>query len=154
MGREVLGLGLAVGFAVSLNLALVGSFIWTESVQGVMLQGMWGLSGAIWMAAAVGTAWWLGMRHPARFAQQIDLLYREGLQEYIQGRWQEARERFERIVQTDSTDADALMQLGMIFTHTGQPVQARRAFRQCLELDREHKWRWEIRHELARLGDG
>ena len=31
--------------------------------------------------------------------------------------------------------------------------EARRAFRQCLELEGGAKWRWEIRQALARLGE-
>ncbi len=54
----------------------------------------------------------------------------------------------------DETDADALMQLGTLFVRTEQPALARRAFRQCLELEGGAKWRWEINQALARLGDG
>ena len=54
----------------------------------------------------------------------------------------------------DETDADALMQLGSLFVRTEQPVLARRAFRQCLELEGGVKWRWEIQQALARLGEG
>ena len=39
---------------------------------------------------------------------------------------------------------DALMQLGSLFVRTEQPALARRAFRQCLELEGGAKWRWEI----------
>ena len=48
--------------------------------------------------------------------------------------------------------ADALMQLGTLFIRTDQPSLARRAFRQCQELDGGSKWRWEIRQAMARLG--
>jgi len=44
------------------------------------------------------------------------------------------------------------MQLGTLFVRTDQPSLARRAFRQCQELDGGSKWRWEIRQAMARLG--
>ena len=54
----------------------------------------------------------------------------------------------------DETDADALMQLGTLYVRIEQPAPARRAFRQCLELEGGAKWRWEIHQALARLGEG
>ena len=54
----------------------------------------------------------------------------------------------------DDSDADALTQLGSVFVRTEQPALARRAFRQCLELEGGAKWRWEIQQSLACLEAG
>ena len=58
-------------------------------------------------------------------------------------RWIESKQRIERILARDETDADALMQLGSLYVRTREPALARHAFHQCLE-SRGAKWRWEI----------
>jgi len=145
---------LAVLFAATLNLAVVARFIWTESFAPGWPEFFAALAAGAWLASLGYTLWWIWLCHPERHRLEIDRLYREATEAYLQGRWNEARRRFERILAMDETDADALMQLGTLFVRTEQPALARRAFRQCLELEGGAKWRWEIDQALARLGDG
>ena len=153
-GQEVLGLILALLFAGTLNLAIVARFLWTESFSPGWSDLFAAFAVCHWLASAGYTLWWIWLCHPERHRVEIDRLYREATESYLQGRWNEARRRLERILTMDETDADALMQLGTLFVRTEQPVMARRAFRQCLELDGGAKWRWEIQHVLSRMGDG
>jgi len=152
-GQEVLGLILAAVFAVALNLALVTQFIWTEAFAAGWSRFFVALAAGSWLAGLGYTLWWIWLCHPERFRVEIDRLYREATEAYLQGRWNEARRRWERILAMDETDADALMQLGTLLLRTEQPALARRAFRQCLELEGGAKWRWEIGQALARLGE-
>ena len=103
-----------------------------------------GPDGMHWGRVFAYTLWWVWLCHPKRHRAEIDRLFRRRPRAYLQGRWNEAQERHERILTMDETDADALMQLGSMFVRTEQPVPARRAFRQCLELEGGAKWRWEI----------
>jgi hypothetical protein len=153
-GQEVLGMILAVLFAATLNLALVARFIWTESFAQGWPEFFAALAVCNWVASFGYTLWWIWLCHPERHRVEIDRLYREATESYLRGRWNESRRRLERILAMDETDADALMQLGTLFARTEQPALARRAFRQCLELEGGAKWRWEINQALARLGDG
>lgn len=150
-GQDVLGLMLAVGFAVSLNLAIVSRYLWTELFASGVPAFFVALAALSWWSALGYTVWWLWRCHPERFRADIDRLYREALEAYLQGRWNDARRRFEHVLALDETDADALMQLGALFARTHQPDLARRAFRQCLELEGGVKWRWEIEHALSHL---
>jgi tetratricopeptide (TPR) repeat protein len=136
-----------------LNLALVSRFIWTESFAAGWPSFFSALAACTWLTSLGYTLWWLWLLHPEGHRGEIDGLFREATEAYLQGRWQEARLRFERIVAIDDTDADALMQLGTLFVRTDQPALARRAFRQCLETERGSKWCWEVQQALARLGD-
>ena len=153
-GQEVLGLILAALFSATLNLALVARFVWSEAFGPGWAGFFTALAVCSWVASFGYTLWWVWLCHPSGHVAEIDQLYREATESYLQGHWNEARRRFERIVAMDDNDADALMQLGTLFVRTEQPGMARRAFRQCLELDGGAKWRWEIQQELARLGDG
>ena len=153
-GQEVLGLILAVLFAATLNLAVVARFVWTETFAPGWFGFFAALAVCSWLVSFGYTLWWVWLCHPIGHRGQIDRLYREAIDSYLQGHWSEARRRFEEIVAMDETDADALMQLGTLFVRTEQRGLARRAFRQCLELQGGAKWRWEIEQELKRLGNG
>lgn len=152
-GQELLGLFLAALFALGLNLAIVARFLWTDALPSGS-AGFFAASAALtWLAGLGYTLWWAWRCHPERHRAEIDRLYRESLDHYLQGRWNEARRRLEQVLAMDETDADALMQLGTLFVRTDQPGLARRAFRQCLELEAGVKWRWEIGRALAKLGE-
>jgi tetratricopeptide (TPR) repeat protein len=152
-GKDVLGLILAVAFAATLNLALVSRFIWTEAFAPGW-PGLFGiLAGLTWFLSLGYTLWWVWQCHPERHREEIDRLYREATECYLQGKFNDARRRLETILERDGTDADALMQLGTLFVKTDQPSLARQTFKQCTELDSGAKWRWEIGQALARLGD-
>ncbi len=152
-GQELLGLILAGSFAVTLNLALVTRFVWTELFPTGWSSFFACLAMITWGAGVSYTLWWIWRCHPERHRAEIDRLYGEALEHYLQGRWNEARRRYEQILAMDETDADALMQLGTLFVRTDQPALAHRAFRQCLELESGAKWRWEISQSLARLSE-
>jgi hypothetical protein len=150
-GQEVLGLILGVLFSATLNLAVVARFVWAEAFAPGWAGFFAALALTSWSASVGYTLWWVWLCHPEGHRPEIDQLFREAAESYLQGRFQDARRRLERIVETDEADADALMQLGTLFVRTEQPALARRAFRQCLELEGGAKWRWEIQQSLSRL---
>jgi tetratricopeptide (TPR) repeat protein len=152
-GQEWLGLILAVLFAATLNLAIVSHFVWTELFAPGWPSFFAALASTTWLSALGYTLWWLWRCHPVRYRDDIDRLYREACEHYLQGHWNEARQRFEQVLTLDETDADALMQLGTLYLRTDQPALARRTFRQCLDLEGGAKWRWEIAQALAKMGE-
>ena len=151
-GQELLGLLLAAMFATSLNLSIVARWIWSELFAPPWGQFLGTLALVTWLASVCYTLWWAALCHPDRHRREIDGLFREGQEAYLQGRWADARRRIEQILARDDTDADALILLGTIYLRTDQPAMARRAFLQCLELKGGVKWRWEIQQALTRLG--
>lgn len=151
-GQEVVGLMVALFFAASLNMFIVSRFIWTEAFSTGLAGFFATVAVCCWLTSLGYTLWWIWLCHPEGHRPEIDRLYREATDAYLAGRFQESRKQLERIVEMDDNDADALMQLGTVFVRTDQPALARRAFRQCLELEGGGKWRWEIQESLARLG--
>lgn len=150
-GQEAAGLIAAAAFAASLNLALATHYIWTEALPVGWSAFFAATAAVLWLGSAGHSIWWNLRCHPDRHRTEIESLYREATEFYLQGRWNEARLRLERILALDETDADALMQLGTLYLHAEQPALARQTFRQCLDLDAGTKWRWEIDQALARL---
>lgn len=153
-GQEVLGLLLGVFFASALNLAVIGRWIWLEAFPTGWTEFFAILASVTWVASVIYTIWWVCFCHPDRHRGEIDRLFREAQEAYLQGHWGESRRQIERILAMDESDADALMHLGTLFVRTQQPSLARRTFRLCLESRRGAKWRWEIQQALARLGEG
>jgi len=152
-GQEVLGLFLAVLFSSTLNLAIVARWIWIDAFPSGWSDFFGILSAVSWLASLIYTVWWVGFCHPDRHRQEIERLFREAHEAYLQGRWTDSRRQIEQILAMDDTDADALIQLGTLYIRTQQRGKARLAFRQCLELRGGAKWRWEIQQALRRLGD-
>jgi hypothetical protein len=150
-GQELLGLILATLFAFTLNAAVISRFLWTEAFPPGGSTFLAALAALTWLAGLAYTIYWVRWCHPLRFRVDIDRLYRDAMEHYLQGRWNDARKAFERILSLDETDADALMQLATIYVHTDQPALARKTFRQCLELEGGAKWKWEIGQTLAKL---
>jgi hypothetical protein len=152
-GQEILGILLGTFFAATLNLTVVGRWIWREALPAGWVQLFAALAGVTWLAGLSYTLWWASFRHPERHRIEIDRLFREAHEAYLQGRWGESRRRIEAILAMDQSDGDALMQLGALYVRTNQPTLARRTFRRCLESKQGAKWRWEIHRELSRLAD-
>ncbi len=153
-GQEVLGLILAALFAATLNLTIVSRTIWTEAFAPGWSMFFAALAAGTWFAGLGYTLWWVWRCHPERHRTEIDRLYREALDHYLQGHWNESRRQIERLLSMDETDADALMQLGTLYLRTDQHSLARQTFRQCLELEGGVKWRWEITLALEELKEG
>lgn len=152
-GQVVLGLILAALFAVSLNLAVVARWIWTEAFATGWGDIFATLALLTWLASFAYTLWWVWLCHPDRHRREIERLFRDAMEAYLQGRWNDSRKRVERILAMDETDADALLHLGTLYARLQQPALARRAFRQCQELEQGTKWKWEIEQALKRLQD-
>jgi hypothetical protein len=152
-GQEVLGLLLGCFFAAAVNLAIVSRWIWIDAFATGLSDFLATLAGISWLMSFGYTVWWIGLCHPDRHRQEIERLFREAQEAYLQGRWSESKKRIERILARDETDADALMQLGSLYVRTREPSMARRAFLQCLESRHGAKWRWEIQRALARLSE-
>jgi hypothetical protein len=130
---------------------MAARWVWVDAFPPGWSGLFTGLAALTWLASCGYTLWWLWLCHPERYRQEIERLYREAQEAYLRGRFNESKKRIERILTLDETDADALLQLGTVFVRLHQPELARRAFRQCLELEQGTKWRWEITQELARL---
>ncbi len=152
LGQEVLGIILAVVFAIALDAAVAARFVWTEGLSPASIQMLGSIALLNWFASFAYTIWCTLFRHPGRHKTEIDRLFRESRDAYLQGRWLDARRGIETILIRDEGDADALFLLGTIYLRTRQANLARRAFLQCLETGRGEKWRWEIERALPGQG--
>ena len=103
-GQEVMGLILAGLFAATLNAAIVAQFIWTEALSPALTTFVTMLAVGTWVAGLGYTLWWIWRCHPERYRLEIERLYREATEQYLRGRWNDARRRFEQILTMDETE--------------------------------------------------
>ena len=108
------------------------------------------LAAVIWLVSFAYTLCWVGFCHPDRHRSEIDRLFREAQEAYLQGRWLDSRRgssgswRWTRPMPMRHTTGESLS-----FERTAGLAPT---FRQCLEWHGA-QWRWEIQQALARLGE-
>ncbi len=94
-GQEVLGLLLALLFATSLNLFIVSRWVWTEAFAAGSSDFLAVLAFTSWLLSLGYTCWWVALCHPERHRPEIERLFREAQEAYLQGRWVDAKHRLE-----------------------------------------------------------
>lgn len=72
---------------------------------------------------------------PGATALTLDAIYQEGRAAYEAGKFEEAAEKFARVVQADSQHTKALVNWGAALSRSGKPDQAISKFQQALLQD-------------------
>jgi tetratricopeptide (TPR) repeat protein len=150
-GQEALGLILAGVFTASLNLALLGGLLYRDWLPPGAVPFLAATAAGTYLGALAYTLWWLWRCHPERHRAEIERLFRESLDHYLHGRWNDARRCCEQILDRDEDDLEATLQLAHVHARSGRPDDARHAFRQAHAIDTSGRWRWEIARALQRL---
>ena len=150
-----LGLAMAVGFAVLVNLSLMTSLIWSELTSPGMRIISWVLVGLIWLASAAASYGWARASNgcgqdPSR-QQGPEAPLAEGLQYYLQKNWFEAERVFRRLLRRNSRDTDAGLMLATLLRHTERFEEAKIQLQRLGRIDGSEKWDLEIRQEQRML---
>src|SRR5512146_2881257 len=100
-------LGLALGFAVLVNITVVASLAWTELMPKAVRKAAWLAVAAVWVGSATVTRW--RDRAAARQADkpQADDPYGEAIGYYLKGEWFEAECALAGLLRSDPRDVDA-----------------------------------------------
>ena len=150
-----IGLAMAVGFAVLVNLSLMTSLIWSELTGSGMRIVSWALVGLIWLASAVASYGW--NRNDAVRRQDPDpkpgqeAPLADGLQYYLQKNWFEAERVFRRLLRRNSRDTDARLMLVGLLRHTERFEEATIQLQRLTRIEGSEKWDLEIQQEQRML---
>ena len=124
---SVMGLVLAVAFAVTLDMAVLATWIWSE-LLGLPLQIVfWTAAAAIWLAATASAcssfppSLQLG-RDPA-----TDALFVKARDAYLARDWLQAEARIRDLLKAAPTDGEAQLLYATLLRRTGRPAEARQA---------------------------
>lgn len=143
------GIVLALAFAVTLDVAMVTTWIWTDLVELPFKLAAWAGAAAIWL---LGTAsalsafpppipTGLGPAHDARFIQARDA--------YLARDWVGAERRLRELLRDAPTDGEAQLLLGTLLRRAGRLTEARDALEALARSDTGLPWRAAIARELS-----
>lgn len=118
------GIDTGYSFRIRMNLAIVARWVWTEAFAPGLSDVFATVAILTWLAGFAYTLWWVWLCHPQRYRQEIERLFRDAMEAYLQGHWNDSRKRIERILAIDETDADALLQLGTLHVRLHQPARS------------------------------
>lgn len=143
------GIVLALAFAVTLDVAMITTWIWTDLVDLPFKIAAWAGTAAIWL---LGTASALSAfpppiptgldpAHDARFAQARDA--------YLARDWVGAEHRLRDLLRDAPTDGEAQLLLGTLLRRAGRLPEARAALEALARSDAGLPWRAAIARELS-----
>ncbi len=142
-------------FGMLLQVAVVSTVIWPESIGPVSRVVVWfGVLG-FWLVFAAPMFWHavtvLGNGLSVDTTSQREDLLRQAQRKYLQGMWRESERLLERLLGLDGADTDARLLLASLYRHMGRWDAAK------AELDRVEvspggeKWRFEVLRERLSL---
>lgn len=146
------GLALAGTFALSLNLALLSSFVWSELLSPVAVATCWVVAALLWVGG-----YWLSLkqgfwREAVNEPAEPDL-FAEVQVEYLRGNWYQAEALCRTLLSRDDHDAEAHLVMSGVLRRTGRVREARRQLSLLATLETADRWRFEIASELRKLDD-
>lgn len=149
------GLVVALAFAAVVNVALLGTFVWTELLVG----WQWWLVWSTVVITAVGSLAHGNGPQPAHatgaglLIDPADDLFATAQQEYMRSHWVEAEMLLRRLLVKLPGDAAARMLLATLFRHAGRYEEAQHELRRIEALNDGDDWCWEIERERDILDD-
>ncbi len=144
------GLALAAGFAVLFDLLLVVSYVWVELLSPRDLRLGWMAAGCVWGVSALLSA---GFRRTAPTTTSAERLYREALQEYLQGNWFEAEAILGRLLRNAPRDVEGRLLLATLLRRTKRPDEALDQLDRLERLRDAARWRREIADLRQRIAE-
>ena len=148
------GLVLAVAFAVTVDVAIVTTFIWPDLVEIPLTIGCWTATGVIWLASTVSAV----AAFPAPLAgpppAEVDPLFRRGRDAYLARDWLTAELRLREVLDLSPTDGEAQLLLGTLLRRVGRLEEARDALEKLASSDSGAPWRQAITAELRLIAAG
>jgi len=151
---SVAGLVLALAFAVSLDVAVVTTFVWPGLVELPFTIAIWAATGVVWLVSTVSAA----AAFPAPLARppaaEIDPLFVAARDAYLARDWLVAETRLKALLELAPTDGEAQLLLATLLRRVGRLDEARSALDKLSASDAGRPWRAAIAAERSRIEDG
>jgi hypothetical protein len=170
-----LALGGAIAFSVSLNLAVIATFVWPAIFGAAFPAIVWPILLLLWLVSG-----WISLRSVERLAMAPrmasdrdretvgspirghadnekqsetddvtpDTLFNRAQLEYLRGNWIEAEDLLNRQLRGSERDIESRLLLATLFRRSGQTEKAREQLMDLQKFDESIHWKYEIRREL------
>jgi len=142
-----LALAEAVAAAFLLNVTLVCTFVWSETITPDLRTGLWLFVAATWLIGAI-----LAIVGSAR--KETDGLkdnFSEVLQHYLKGDWFQTERLLLSLLRKNARDLEAHLMMATLLRHTARVKEAAEQLDLLVRLDGAEKWELEIRRERELL---
>jgi len=145
------GLVLALAFAVSIDIAILGTFIWPELFELRLTIGLWAAVAAIWLASTVSAVASFPPPISLPRRDEADALFAKARDAYLARDWVQAETRLRDLLRLAPTDGEAQLLHATLLRRTGRLPEARTALEKLARSDSGAPWRHEISAEFRRL---
>jgi hypothetical protein len=146
-----LGLVLALAFALTLDIAVVTTWIWPELVELPFKLAVWSGIGIVWLLATASAVSTFPPPVPLRRDATIDRLFVEARDAYLARDWLTAEARLEALLARAPTDGEAQLLFATLLRRAGRAAEARTALDKLSQSDAGLPWRSAIARELDLL---
>ncbi len=141
----------ALGFAAAVNLGLVSTLVWSESLPSWLLVAGWFALGAIWLGYAVHGWRLVPILRGTDAGPTGEDLFVRAQAEYLNRHWLEAEELLHELLAEREQDAEARLMLATLYRHTGRTAEGADCLTRLERTDDGQRWRVEIARERRLL---
>ena len=145
------GLFLAMAFAVSVDMAILATFVWPGLVELPFTLGLWTAVAVLWLISTVSAAAAFPPAIAAPRRDEADALFVQARDAYLARDWVQTEARLQDLLTIAPTDGEAQLLHASLLRRTGRTVDAKKALEKLARSDSGAPWRHEIAMELDRL---
>ena len=143
----------AIGFGVLLNLALVSTFLWPNSLGATFPMVVWPTLCLVWVVSCWVTIRTLpdvmavGRQSRENTEKTGDTLFNQAQREYLRGNWIDAEKLLARRLELEPRDMESRLLLATLLRHSRRLARARSELDSMQKFDESINWKFEIRRE-------
>ena len=141
------GLAVAVSAALLLNVALLGTFGWSELVAADVRRVLWAVLAAVWIAWAILSAVSAGRQGTRQQTDAAGVSFAAALDYYLKGNWFQAERELVGLLRKNARDLEARLTLATLLRRTGRLDEAEEQLESLAAFQGAEKWELEIRRE-------
>lgn len=145
------GLVLALAFAVSVDVAVVTTFIWPDLVELPLTLAAWTAVGVIWLASTVSAAAAFPPPLVRPVPAEVDPLFVKARAAYLARDWVAAETRLRELLALAPTDGEAQLLLATLLRRAGRLAEAGAELEKLSASDAGIRWRAAIAAERQQL---
>lgn len=143
------GLVLALAFAITLDVAMLTTWIWTDLVDLPFRIAAWSGAVAIWLLGTLSALSAFPPPVPIGRSPSIEARFVEARDAYLARDWIGAEERLRELLRLAPTDGEAQLLLGTLLRRVGRLPEARTALEALARSDAGARWHTAIARELS-----
>jgi hypothetical protein len=147
------GLGVAVSAAVLVNLAILGTMVWSELLPADLRSAVWIAVAVAWAGSAVYGAFEARRGKREGGSKRDGELFEQALSHYLKANWFETERALSRLLRDNSRDLEARLMLATLLRHTGRLDEAAAQLDVLARCDGSQRWAFEIGSERRLLAE-